>query len=378
VTGVAAGLAVACSSSGSQTAGKDTSPIVVGVIAPLSGSLAGLGEGIYSAVKTFVDQANQAGGVDGRQLRLMAENDQNDPAVGVAAAQQLKSAGAVVSFMPGIGAVLNQVLPVLMKEKILVISNDTTDSHATDVSQYPYDFPVEPIISSEEGAMVTYAADNHLDNIGVIGDGTNASDNFAADFTAAAKSHGLRIVTNVTYSPTAVDVATQVSQLKAAHADAIATTGENQLGAVYAALKQLRWDPVVLGTVITPLSSPESATDHTVYPCFAPLSVSAEPDPGRVSAIQALAKAGVKTVLPDLAPIYRDEVQLFIAAVKKAGSLDPGALKSAMESFRGASFTSPGYTYTYTKTDHAGAQVAASACPLTPVSKDGLPISVAS
>jgi hypothetical protein len=83
-------------------------------------------------------------------------------------------------------------------------------------------------------------------------------------------------------------------------------------------------------------------------------------------------------VLPNLAPIYRDEVQLFAAAVKAAGSVDPDKLKAAMETFRDVSFTSPAYKYTYTAADHAGWSGTEGQCHVAPVSPDGLPYQIAS
>jgi ABC-type branched-subunit amino acid transport system substrate-binding protein len=368
----------AAASSSSSSSGLPSGVIKVGLITPLSGQLAGLGAGIKAGISAFVDQVNANGGVDGHKLELITKNDANDPATGVAAAEQLKSEGVVVSFGAGLGPVVAQVLPVLMKEKILVIFNESTDEYSTDVAKYPYYFSSEPINALDMGDMARYAKSLGLTKIGTITDGLPYSLDNKTDFDSIAKKLGLTIVAQATYSPTAVDLSTQVAQLKSAGAQAIAATTETQLAALYAAVKQLNWNPLILGNQITPLTSPGNATSSTVYPCLGPLKKGQSAPAGTLSAITILQKAGAAGVAPNLSPIYRDEVQLFATAVKAANSLGPDKLKAALETFRGVSFTAPEYRYTYTSASHVGWSGTAGQCHVSPVSPEGLPYQIGS
>jgi branched-chain amino acid transport system substrate-binding protein len=379
----------ACSSSSSSASGTSSDAaasgggipsgvIKVGLITPLSGELAGLGAGIKAGISTFVSEVNSGGGVDGHQLELITENDQNDPATGVTAAEKLKSEGVVVSFGAGLGPVVAQVLPVLMKEKIVVIFNESTDAYSKDVASYPYYFSSEPVNALDMADMAQYAKSQGVTKVGTITDGLPYSLDNRTDFDAAAKTAGLTVVAQATYSPTAVDLSTQVAQLKAAGAQAIAATTETQLAALYAAVKQLNWNPIILGNQITPLTSPGDATSNTVYPCLGPLKKGQSAPQGTVNAIDALKKAGVQGVAPNLSPIYRDEVQLFVAAAKAAGSVNPDKLKAALETFRNVSYTAPDYKYTYTAGSHAGWAGVSGQCHVTPVSPEGLPYQIGS
>lgn len=136
---------------------------------------------------------NSDGGVDGHQLQLITENDENDPATGVTAAEKLKSLGVVVSFGAGLGGVTSQVLPVLIKEKILVIFNESTDVYSTDVAKYPY-FPTEPINAVEDQSMAQYAKSQGITKVGTINDGLPYSLDNTADFDASAKKLGMTVV----------------------------------------------------------------------------------------------------------------------------------------------------------------------------------------
>jgi ABC-type branched-subunit amino acid transport system substrate-binding protein len=375
-----------CSSSGGSTAstggnGGGTSStasgipggvIKVGLITPLSGPLAGLGQGIKDSVSAFINEENAAGGVNGHQLQLVVENDKNDPAVGVAAAEKLQSQGVVVSFGAGLGPVVASTLPVLMKEKILTIFNESTDVYATNVAKFPYFFAPEGINLANMQNMAGYAKKQGLTKVATITDGLPYSLDNQADFVTAAKADGLTVVSQQTYSPTAVDLSTQVAALKGAGAQAIAATTETQLTALYTAVKQLNWNPLILGNQITPISGAADVTSNTVYPCMDPLAKGGSPSAGVAGAIGTLKKAGVLGVEPESMAIYRDEVQLFAMAVKKADSTDPGKLKTALESFANVAPTGPEYKYTFTAGTHAGWAGLSGQCHLTPVSSDGL------
>lgn len=380
--GAVAFTVVACSSGGGS---KTTSPsgeagglpsgdIKVGVIIPLSGQLAGLGQGLKNAISAFVDELNTSGGIKGHHVTLVTENDANDPATGVAVAQKLKSEGVAVSFAVGLGPVPDQVIPVLMKEKILVITNYASDEDASDVAKYPYYFSSEGTYIPLMTTMADYAKSVGVKTFGTINDGLPISVGFTQAFQSAAKAAGLDDRLDVSYSPTAIDLSTQVSKLKSANVDAIAATTETQFAAIYKAVQQLNWNPLILGDTITPLTDATSATANTVYPCFGALANNGTAPQGTVAAIASIKQAGAQgTVIPQLATLYRDEVQLFAKAVDQADSLDPDKLKAALETFVKVSPTAPEYAYTYSGRSHNGWAGPTSVCHLSPVSPEGLP-----
>jgi branched-chain amino acid transport system substrate-binding protein len=376
--GSGGGSSTTSSSTGTGAAGSTLSlpggDIKVGAIVPLSGPLAGPGAGIKAALTAFVNEANTAGGIDGHKLDLIVENDGNDPATGVVAARKLKSEGVVASFATGLAAVEPQALPVLMKEKIVVIANLSDDQYAGDITKYPYFFATQATDSANMENMAKYAQTQGVTKVGVITDGLPFSLGNKTGFEAAARKLGLNIVSEVTYSPTAVDLSTQVSKLKAAGAQAIAATAETQFGELYKAVKQLNWDPLILTNNVAPLVDADQATDKTVYACIGAVKPGETPPAGELQAVTTMNSTGVKGVGKNTAVIYRDEVQLFIQAVKKAGGLDPGKLKAAIESFTNVSPTSPNYSYTYTAASHAGWAGPLGQCRIGVVSPNGLPV----
>ena len=86
--GLTASLAACGSTSGgagSAAAGSDSGtdgddPIVIGVVSPNTGSLAAYGIGISTGAQLAAEEINAAGGILGRQVKLITTDDQGDPA----------------------------------------------------------------------------------------------------------------------------------------------------------------------------------------------------------------------------------------------------------------------------------------------------------
>ena len=102
VGAVAALVATACSSSSPGSGSSGSGPIKIGYITSATGIAApNFADGAPGA-RAAIDAANAAGGVDGRQLELVAEDDQSNPSLDKTEAQDLVSKGVfgVIMFSP--------------------------------------------------------------------------------------------------------------------------------------------------------------------------------------------------------------------------------------------------------------------------------------
>ncbi|HLH82482.1 MAG TPA: ABC transporter substrate-binding protein [Trebonia sp.] len=121
----AALVAAACSapgssqpSSGSTSSGAVAGPIKIAVVDAQSGSESDLGQFEWRGVKLAVDQANAAGGIDGRKIQLTLYDDQGDPTVGTELARKIASAGDIAMFGTAESAVTLAMAPILESEHI--------------------------------------------------------------------------------------------------------------------------------------------------------------------------------------------------------------------------------------------------------------------
>ena len=98
VAALALGLA-ACSSSSSSSATSATSAgggeILIGVTAPLSGDSASAGQDIVWGAELSAKKINDAGGVDGKKIKIISQDDACSAQTAAQAAQKLISQGVV-------------------------------------------------------------------------------------------------------------------------------------------------------------------------------------------------------------------------------------------------------------------------------------------
>jgi branched-chain amino acid transport system substrate-binding protein len=69
--------------------------IKIGLIIPLSGGAGRQGQDVTNAVQSMATLINNAGGVLGRPIELLVRDDESTPAIGIAKANELASAGVV-------------------------------------------------------------------------------------------------------------------------------------------------------------------------------------------------------------------------------------------------------------------------------------------
>jgi branched-chain amino acid transport system substrate-binding protein len=74
-------------------AGSAEETIKLGIIFPLSGGSGPQGQNTVKAVRSMTDMINEKGGVLGKQVELLVRDDESTPAIGVAKANELVSAG---------------------------------------------------------------------------------------------------------------------------------------------------------------------------------------------------------------------------------------------------------------------------------------------
>lgn len=112
-------------------AARGPEPIRIGVIGPLSGSnkLSGLHQ--LNAATLAAEEANAAGGIGGRQIEILAEDDQGNPGLSLLAAQRLIRQGAVAILGPINSSCTLEVMPVCAKARVPLLTSSSTATRIT-------------------------------------------------------------------------------------------------------------------------------------------------------------------------------------------------------------------------------------------------------
>lgn len=113
-------LALSTTCAMAQTQGVSKNEIVIGTILDMSGPLAGYGKQARNGMLLRIDEVNEQGGVNGRKLRLIAEDDGYDPKKSVLAAQKLVNQDKVFIMAGHIGTAQNMAaMPVQFEKNII-------------------------------------------------------------------------------------------------------------------------------------------------------------------------------------------------------------------------------------------------------------------
>src|SRR3954463_14229167 len=81
-------------------ASAQTGPIQIGVVTPLTGTYAGIGQQVRWGLELATKEVNAAGGIAGRQVNLNFEDEEANPAVATQKAERLLQV-TKVDFLTG-------------------------------------------------------------------------------------------------------------------------------------------------------------------------------------------------------------------------------------------------------------------------------------
>ena len=110
-------------------------PIKIGTLTPLTGAGGPYGPVMVKTVKAVVDQVNAAGGVLGRKIEVVSEDDQTNPEAGVRAARKLIDVDKVSAILgTWASAVTTAVAPLCWESKTFL----ATVSGADSITQLPH------------------------------------------------------------------------------------------------------------------------------------------------------------------------------------------------------------------------------------------------
>lgn len=151
------------------SAADDT--IKFGVAGAHSGDLASYGLPTVNAAKIVVDKINAAGGIHGKKIELLIEDDGCKPELATNTATKLVSSGAQVVLGHICSGATKAALPIYKNANILVMSPSATSDELTFSGEYPGFFRTIAPNAAQSPAMVDFAVDKlGLTKIAIIHD----------------------------------------------------------------------------------------------------------------------------------------------------------------------------------------------------------------
>jgi branched-chain amino acid transport system substrate-binding protein len=360
IAAIALTLLAGCTSqSGSAAKG----PIKIGAILSLTGSYAGLGAPEKNALEMEVKRINDAGGINGRQIEVLIEDDATDPKQAVAALTKLIDKENVVAILGATGTGSTMALrPDALRAGVPIVSmaggsviTGTFDKN-TFQTPWPNGLVVSFTIAELKKAGIT--------KIALI----SSSDGYGKDghdvTVAKAAAAGIQIVADESFNPGDTDMTTQLTKIKSASPQAIwmwnagkeAATVAKNLRQIdpQAAIKLYGAPGNARAEFATGAGAAAEGFRFAAGKILLPETYGAGSEANKVATdFIARYKAEYGTAPDIFAGHAYDAFAITVDALKRAGDgADGPKLRDAIEQTKG--LIGIGGTFTYSATDHNG------------------------
>lgn len=332
----------ACGSDDSSGGGGSTDgPLTWVIIAPLSGAAAGYGESTVSGFEASAKMINEAGGIDGRDVKVVGIDDAYDPSQAVTKLQDyIAKNGNPDMVFPGISSTETlAILPVTTGAEIFTVDYSAS-SDLADVSKYPYAFhtfmPADQLAGFETDEVKTRG----FDSVGFVTLNNASGQTSSGAMEAAAEAADMEF-TKVLVDPASTDSSSSLQQVQDADPDIVIFDGLGPAPLSFlAAREKLGWDVPVLGTPTYAqndlMSLGEAALEGVDLLVWAN-STSASPlvqSPAYTDFRASLTEAGVDSLtIPNTAAVFAYNAAMVAwAAYQGAGDATDGpSLAKALE-----------------------------------------------
>ncbi len=213
--------------------------IKIGLVQPLTGSVAYNGTADVAGSKQAVDARNAKGGVLGKQIELVIEDGQCKPANSVNAAEKLIQKDKVVAISGAFcSSATAAVIPVTEKYKLPLITGVSSKSDLTEKG-YKYFFRATETDALLAKAFAKIIHDNlKLENVAYIGVNDDWGRGGVEEFSKQMKALGAKSAMTEYFDHGTTDYYTLLTKLKASKADGVFVAAETQDGSIL--VKQIK------------------------------------------------------------------------------------------------------------------------------------------
>ncbi len=227
-------LALGCKKEGTSTDSGNKSqltqnrPIKIGSILSLTGSAAQYGKWSQNGIELAVDTVNRAGGVNGRPLQIIYEDDATSPASAVAAAKKLIEINHVSAILgPLTSSGVLAAAPVAESAHIVLLSPCASSPKITDAGDYI--FRNWPSDTFEGAAMAEFLAQQlHVKRVVVAAMNNEYGIGLRDVFIKRANELGLDILGVLLFEQGAADLRTQAARIAELKPDIVYAPGHGK------------------------------------------------------------------------------------------------------------------------------------------------------
>jgi len=210
---------------GCGASSDDNHSIKIGAAIPMTGASAQDGEAIKKGASLAVKEINDAGGINGKKVELIVEDDKGDPSEAATVANKLaqdKSVSAIIGHFNS--SCTLAAAPIYNQAGIVSVSPGSSAAAVSEAG--PYTFRVITTDAIQGNSLMNWAVkDLGYKNIAVLYENTDYGSGLAEVVAKAAQKLGARVVANEAYDVGATDFSTVLTKVANSHADVIIIGG---------------------------------------------------------------------------------------------------------------------------------------------------------
>jgi branched-chain amino acid transport system substrate-binding protein len=224
-TGTAAGTPRPTASPAAAVPGITDTEIVLGSHAALTGTYGAVYTPVIKGLQAYFEYVNaEKGGVCGRKIVLRTEDDQFDPALAMDAIRKLVEQDKIFAAIAGVGTAAHSAVWEYLNERGIPDLWPITGAHkwGADPKAHPWTVAAIPDYFVEATIYGKYISDNYPGKkVGILYQNDDFGRDQIAGLTAGLDPSKNQIVSQQSYETTAVDVRSQVTNLKDAGAEVV-------------------------------------------------------------------------------------------------------------------------------------------------------------
>jgi len=358
VLGTVAWIASAAWAADPQPAGGP--PIKVGAIFAVTGPAANLGGPEQKTAEMFVEKLNKAGGVAGRQVKLIVKDSGSKPETALSAAKQLVEEEKVLAIIgPSTSGETMAIKNYCQEGKTILLSCAAAETIVNPLASYVFKTPQKD--SDAAKAIFALMKAKGLKTAGVVVSNDGFGQAGKAQLEKLAPEYGVTIAIAESYGKDETDLTGVLTKVKGKDVQAVINWSIVPAQALVAKnMKQVGLNVPLFQSHgfgnINYVKAGGEAANGTIFPCGRLLVADVLPDDHPQKKLLVEYKKDYESRYKEDASTFGghayDALLLLTEGIKKAGSADSEKVRAALEDLKGVVGTAG--VFNMSKEDHNG------------------------
>lgn len=199
--------------------------IKIGVITDKVGPAKPYAEPVTQGAVFAAKELNAKGGILGRQIELLVEDDQGKPDVSATMARKLVDAGAVFILSLSLTPATQQAQTVSLETKTPHMTPSNSGDTLTTQIQNPYFWQTGPLGSTQIATLLSYAKSRNYKRVALITDNSDLGQLINRFFKQGLEKAGIQVAAEEVVPRGATTAEPQMQKIRAANPEALFMSG---------------------------------------------------------------------------------------------------------------------------------------------------------